>query len=84
MIIIDGKNNAGKRISISIDELIYQLYCIESNGEKIARNEIRNFMEKRDSSTSRDVRSMILMEVIKPKLKKQYLEQTLITHEKKK
>lgn len=72
MIIIDGKDKNKKRVSVSIDEQLWDLFAIELNDQKQARRHLREAMKKEEFVSAKWARGIILMHIIKPALKRKY------------
>lgn len=66
-VIIELKNNDGKRTTVSVDSLLFKFYSKLCGDKKAAKSEIRKAMNG-GIINSKTVNSMLLHSVVKPEL----------------
>jgi len=73
-VLIDGKNKQGKRINLSIDDTLYGLFKIQcENGNKDARQIIKERIKNGEALNSKTIREYLLLEIARPSLVNKYL-----------
>lgn len=74
-IIIDGKDRQGRRVSVSIDDVLFKLLLAEKGGLEKARAFVKaKIAEGYGKIDSRYIRHEIYLEIIKPNVKRRYLD----------
>ena len=69
LVIVDGKNGQGKRISVSIDEALWSLYCASRGfSAQQARKDIKSRMQQDLVKNTYDVKRWIYTEIAQPAL----------------
>ncbi len=69
LVIVDGKNGQGRRISVSIDEALWGLYCASRDySAQLARKDIKRRMQQDLVKNTYDVKRWIYTEIAKPSL----------------
>ena len=75
--LIDAKNPKGKRINVSVDDTLYALFKIqcEKSRNKSPTQIIKTGIKKGSIRNSLSARTFIILEIAKPSLVNQFIEQ---------